>query len=108
MKLKKKISTGVDGQQNPAGSGLFGRAVNRRTFLRNSGITAGGAAIASVAAPAMVGKVRAAENTPKSDVATDIKLSVCTHCSVGCGVVAEVQDGVWTCLLYTSPSPRDS
>ena len=22
--------------------------------------------------------------------------SVCTHCSVGCGVVAEIQNGVWT------------
>ena len=105
MKLKKKISEGAVGQQEPAGSGLFGRAVNRRTFLRHSGITAGGAAIASVAAPAMIGKVRAAENIPKPDVATEIKLSVCTHCSVGCGVVAEVQDGVWTGQEPDNESP---
>ena len=99
MKLTKKVISD-SGVQSPSseskGSGLFGRAVNRRTFLRHSGVTAGGAAIASIAAPSMVKKVRAAERTPKPDVETEIKLSVCTHCSVGCGVVAEVQDGVWT------------
>ena len=28
--------------------------------------------------------------------AAQIKKSVCTHCSVGCTVMAEVQNGVWT------------
>jgi len=69
--------------------------VNRRTFLRHSGVTAGGAALATVAAPSMVKRASAATE-PKPGVETEIKLSVCTHCSVGCGVVAEVQDGVWT------------
>ena len=99
MKLTRKTSSEAHDHQGDgagAGPGLFGRAVNRRTFLRHSGVTAGGAALATVAAPTMVKKVRAAETSPKDDVATEIKLSVCTHCSVGCGVVAEVQDGVWT------------
>ncbi len=103
MKLTRKTSSEAkDHQADDSGAGLsarnglFGRAVNRRTFLRHSGVTAGGAALATVAAPAMVKKVRAAETSPKEDVETEIKLSVCTHCSVGCGVVAEVQDGVWT------------
>jgi len=51
----------VSAGDSSAGLGLFGRAVNRRTFLRHSGVTAGGAALATVAAPAMVSKVRAAE-----------------------------------------------
>ena len=112
MKLRRKEGASGSGSMPDVnlGTGLFGRAVNRRTFLRHSGVTAGGAALATVAAPAMVSKVRAAELSPKSGVDTEIKLSVCTHCSVGCGVVAEVQDGVWTgqepdydsCLLYTS------
>ena len=98
MKLRRKEGTSGSGSMPDVnlGAGLFGRAVNRRTFLRHSGVTAGGAALATVAAPAMVSKVRAAELSPKSGVDTEIKLSVCTHCSVGCGVVAEVQDGVWT------------
>lgn len=99
MKLRKKIgSAGTEPVQDlNQGVGLFGHAVNRRTFLRHSGVTAGGAALATIAAPAMVTKVRAAETTaPKDGIDTEIKLSVCTHCSVGCGVVAEVQEGVWT------------
>jgi len=98
MKLRRKEGASGSGSMPDVnlGTGLFGRAVNRRTFLRHSGVTAGGAALATVAAPAMVSKVRAAELSPKSGVDTEIKLSVCTHCSVGCGVVAEVQDGVWT------------
>ncbi|MFK7943739.1 MAG: formate dehydrogenase subunit alpha, partial [Paracoccaceae bacterium] len=31
-----------------------------------------------------------------ADGAVEIKKSVCTHCSVGCTGLAEVQDGVWT------------
>ena len=29
-------------------------------------------------------------------MATEMRRSICTHCSVGCGVIAEVQNGVWT------------
>ena len=62
MKLTKKVkSESVDQgalSTDAKGAGLFGRAVNRRTFLRHSGVTAGGAAIASIAAPTMVKKVR--------------------------------------------------
>ena len=97
MKLRKKTGADANGtEETNSSAGLFGRAVNRRTFLRHSGVTASGAALATIAAPTMVKKVRAAENIPKEGVETEIKLSVCTHCSVGCGVVAEVQDGVWT------------
>jgi formate dehydrogenase major subunit len=100
MKKLTRKSVTADVEQDSASTGprlgLFGKAVNRRTFLRHSGVATGGAALASVAAPTMISKVRAAETSPKADVKTEVKLSVCTHCSVGCGVVAEVQDGVWT------------
>ena len=99
MKLRKVDRSATNAgsvANNSAKTGLFGKAVNRRTFLRHSGVTAGGAALATIAAPTMVKKVRAAETAPVEGVEAEIKLSVCTHCSVGCGVVAEVQDGVWT------------
>jgi formate dehydrogenase major subunit len=35
-------------------------------------------------------------NVPLPEAPTEIKRSICTHCSVGCGVIAEVQNGVWT------------
>jgi formate dehydrogenase major subunit len=45
----------------------------------------------------MMRKVRAASDySPKEGVKTETRRSVCTHCSVGCGVIAEVQNGVWT------------
>jgi len=75
---------------------LLGSAVNRRTFLRNSGITAGGAALAVGVGPSMLKKASAAETSPKSAVETEVRHSICTHCSVGCGILAEVQNGVWT------------
>lgn len=72
-------------------------AVNRRAFLKGSGIAAGGAAFMSMLPPAMMQKAEAAESKMHSYDDGDItkKRSVCTHCSVGCGVVAEVQNGVW-------------
>ena len=46
----------------------------------------------------MIRKARAAEKdiSPQAGVETTVVRSVCTHCSVGCGVMAEVQNGVWT------------
>src|SRR5690606_17009557 len=32
---------------------------------------------------------------PRTDVPTTIRKNVCTHCSVGCTVIAEVRNGVW-------------
>ncbi len=67
--------------------------VDRRSFLRNSGLAVGGlAAVASLSA----GRVeKAAAAGPASTGKIELKKSICTHCSVGCTVIAEVQDGVW-------------
>jgi formate dehydrogenase major subunit len=47
--------------------------------------------------PAMMQKAEAASEHREVYSAGEIttKRSVCSHCSVGCGVVAEVQNGVW-------------
>jgi formate dehydrogenase major subunit len=75
-----------------------GEAIGRRRFLRRSGLTLGGVAAASVLPPTMLRKARAAsaEFAPQPGVPIETRRSVCTHCSVGCGVIAEVQNGVWT------------
>ena len=42
------------------------------------------------------GRVREAQAAaPTAGARIDIKKSVCTHCSVGCTIMAEVQNGVW-------------
>ncbi|MDJ0946514.1 MAG: formate dehydrogenase subunit alpha [Kiloniellales bacterium] len=74
-------------------SGLAGSAIDRRSFLKRSGLAVGGAAAASGLSYGMVKKAEAAAAGATGNV-TLVK-SVCTHCSVGCTVVAEVQDGVW-------------
>ena len=68
-----------------------GSAVDRRTFLKRSGVAAGGLAAASAVTGTMV-KPAAAQSAGDKIVS---KRSVCTHCSVGCTVEAEVQGGVW-------------
>jgi len=70
---------------------VVGQAVDRRTFLQRSGVMAGGAALAA-AAP--VGAVKKAQAQALTATMKKIK-SVCTHCSVGCTVLAEVDKGVW-------------
>ena len=77
---------------------LLGTALDRRTFLRGSGLAAGGAAVLAAGGPSMLRKAHAAEsiNNPEAGVETETRHSICSHCSVGCGVVAEVQNGVWT------------
>jgi formate dehydrogenase major subunit len=72
-------------------TGLTGSAVDRRTFLHQSGLAAGGVAAVAGLTGGMVTKAKA--QTAASNI--EIKKSICTHCSVGCTVIAEVSDGVW-------------
>jgi formate dehydrogenase major subunit len=71
---------------------LASRTVDRRTFLKGTGITAGAAAFASQLPLNMIGEARAAEGKAGNTV---VRRTVCTHCSVGCSIDAIVTDGVW-------------
>ena len=75
----------------PPASGGF----DRRSFLRRSGLAAGSLA-ALGALP--LGAVRKAEAgpPPPPGAALATRKNVCTHCSVGCTVIAKVANGVWT------------
>ncbi len=96
MKLIRKRSSQTAGAAQAAP--FAGEAIDRRTFLRRSGLGLGGAAVATGVPFSMMKKARAADEgmSPREGVKTEIRRSVCTHCSVGCGVVAELQNGVWT------------
>jgi len=72
---------------------MLGRTVDRRTFLKRSGLTMGAGAVASQLPFSMLGEVQAAEKAAATD--TETKRTVCTHCSVGCSIDAVVQNGVW-------------
>ena len=93
MLLTRK-SAGAAQVVNPiarAAAALGTRTVDRRTFLKGSGLAAGAAAFASQLPLNMIGEARAQQKTGK----TEIRKTVCTHCSVGCSVSAVVVDGVW-------------
>jgi formate dehydrogenase major subunit len=68
--------------------------LDRRAFLRRSGLAAGSlAALGGL----QLGSVRKAEAgpPPARGAAVTLRKNMCTHCSVGCTVMAEVSNGVW-------------
>ena len=72
-------------------SEISNKSVDRRSFLRGSGLAIGGLAAIS----ATGGAVTQASAQYAVNGAVQTVKSVCTHCSVGCTVVAEVSNGVW-------------
>jgi formate dehydrogenase major subunit len=68
--------------------------LDRRSFLRRSGLAAGGLAALGTLSLGSVQKSEAGPPPPPGARVTSRK-NVCTHCSVGCTVIAEVANGVW-------------
>jgi formate dehydrogenase major subunit len=90
--LRKKTNGVAKGSR--AGSllsSLAAKTLDRRQFLTTSGVAVGGLAALSLTS----GRVEAAAPATGGGEVV-VKKSVCTHCSVGCTVEAEVQNGVWT------------
>jgi len=102
MLTKRTIGAATGSRLTKALAGVVGGAVDRRTFLRRSGLAAGGLAAAASFSGGMVRKADA-----QTKAAGEIKLikNICTHCSVGCTVTAEVQNGVWIGQEPTFDSP---
>ncbi|MBA2398351.1 MAG: molybdopterin-dependent oxidoreductase, partial [Bradyrhizobium sp.] len=93
MLMKRRDGSAGRARLQGVAAGLASGVLDRRTFLRRSGLAAGaGAALGLMP----LGSVRKAEAGPKIlGAPTEIKKNICTHCSVGCTVIAEVQNGVW-------------
>src|SRR6266850_2460955 len=96
MQLTRKPPSGAAQASRPS---LFVQAVpagimDRRTFLKRSGLTVGLGAAVSQLPFNMIGRAKAESAAAKGGV-TEVHRTVCTHCSVGCAVDAVVQNGVW-------------
>ena len=91
--MLRKKTNGV--ARRPQGASILHETVNkpvdRRAFLKGSGIAVGGLA----AITATGGSVTKAQAQSTNGDAVQTVKSVCTHCSVGCTVIAEVSNGVW-------------
>jgi formate dehydrogenase major subunit len=82
--------------------------LDRRAFLRRSGLVAGG--LASLGALPLAGMRKSEAAFLNTEAAATIRKNMCTHCSVGCTVIAEVQNGVWVAQEpgWDSPINRGS
>ena len=70
-------------------SAFIGNTIDRRTFLKRSGMAAGGAAALSQLPFPVMRKAQAAEKGAEGKI--EVKRTICTHCSVGCAIDAVVQ-----------------
>jgi formate dehydrogenase major subunit len=103
MLVKRRNGEAARGRLASVAAGLAAKTIDRRSFLRGSGLAVGGlAALGSLGA----GMTRRAEaGRVDYDQPVEIRKNICTHCSVGCTVTAEVQNGVWVGQEPTWDSP---
>jgi len=96
MLLTRKTASAPSAQSRLARgvAGMLAKTIDRRSFLKRSGLAAGAGAFASQLPFNMIGKAEAAVET-RRDSKVQVKRTVCTHCSVGCAIDAVVEDGVW-------------
>jgi len=75
-------------------AGRVEHGLDRRGFLRRSGVAAGGLAALGTLSLGGVRKAKAGP-PPAPGAKLETRKSICTHCAVGCTVTAEVSNGVW-------------
>jgi len=87
----KKILSQPD---RPAGKPVtLNPKLARRSFLKIAAATAG---LTGLALSGKLTRQVKAEETPKVPYpGSKLVRTICTHCAVGCGIYAEVQNGVW-------------
>jgi len=92
--IKRKEREARRGKLVTALAGQSSGGLDRRTFLRRSGLVASG--LATLGALPLGGMRRAeAGPPPRAGAPVATRKNICTHCSVGCTVTAEVQNDVW-------------
>ena len=71
--------------------------IGRRTFLIRGGVALGSGALIGLLPLSCMRQATEEEkkNFPRPDVKTEYRRTICTHCSVGCGIIAALQNGVW-------------
>ncbi len=72
----------------------LGTKVGRRSFLKMAAIAGAFGATSAFASKNVTREATAEEIKDPFPGSQKIK-TICTACSVGCGIIAEVQNGVW-------------
>ncbi|QYK05236.1 molybdopterin-dependent oxidoreductase [Shewanella zhangzhouensis] len=87
MKLTRTSDVAAKVEAKPLG-------MSRRQFMKTAGIATGGIAAASMLGTGMMRRAEAKDVPHNAPI--EIKRTICSACAVGCGLYAEVQNGVWT------------
>jgi formate dehydrogenase major subunit len=103
MLVKRRNGEAARGRLASVAAGLAARTIDRRSFLRGSGLAVGGLAALSTFGAGLTRRADAGPVDHSKPI--EIRKNICTHCSVGCTVTAEVQDGVWVGQEPTWDSP---
>ncbi len=93
MLIKRRSSAAATSGLRKVLNGVAEAPMDRRSFLKQSGLVAGG--VAAIGGGLPLTRVKQAQATAEASGEITETKSVCTHCSVGCTVTAEVQEGVW-------------
>jgi formate dehydrogenase major subunit len=92
MKLRRVSGNGTLTSSPPWLEGLNPR-IDRRDFLKAAGV--GGLGVAAMLAPPLAREIEAQEKGAPQPPKLEEYKTICTKCAVGCGLVGEVQNGVW-------------
>ncbi len=109
MLIKRSERQPVRGEFAAAQQANSSSDLDRRTFLKRSGVATG--ALAALGNLPLSGLRKAeAGPLPPAGATVTTRKNFCTHCSVGCSVIAEVANGVWIGQEpdYDSPINRGS
>ncbi|MBI4489549.1 MAG: twin-arginine translocation signal domain-containing protein, partial [Deltaproteobacteria bacterium] len=94
MKLIR--ANGKDGfNSRPGWHGALNPLIDRRNFLRAAGLGGLGAGLYALSGPSLVKEVEAQGKTDPQAPKLEQHKTICTKCAVGCGLIGEVQNGVW-------------
>jgi formate dehydrogenase major subunit len=91
---KTDSASAVPGPRIRRFAGAKFSTMDRRTFLKRSGVAAGVGAFATQLPYGVIGPAEAQKESAATTVTK--ARTVCTHCSVGCAIDATVENGVWT------------
>ena len=102
--ISKRTDQRADGTRGPnLPKGKRRNVMDRRAFLRLSGFSVGSAfAVTNQALRLVKPAAAAAEGSRSADTSV---LTVCTRCSMGCSVRADLLNGVWISQQPVAESP---
>jgi formate dehydrogenase major subunit len=95
MLIKRSEGRAAKQRLATAYAGLSSGGLDRRSFLRQAGFAGVGLAAIGSFAPSRAQAAGAATGVINHSQPLQRVKNICTHCSVGCTVTAEVQNGVW-------------